>query len=279
MPSERGSTVTELSIRQAAFVREYLISGNVSDAYAKAGYRFSTRSSLDASAAKLLRTPKIASAVAAGRKKIAAKIEADFNLRLDDILRRLAAQVTVDRTKLTAHRRGCCRYCWGIEHHYQWKTPREFSEAVELHILKGEAYCANHSPPEMEGGYGYLITRKPNLDCPECAGLGIGYTVFADTDTMSDAERIVFEGVKETRDGIQYVMADRSKALETLGKHLGMFKDKLEVTVKDGQPIQTETTTRVIIVPAKVPAQRTVRQMSDLDDIDPLSDHDPQRPM
>jgi hypothetical protein len=33
---------------------------------------------------------------------------------------------------------------------------------------------------------------------------------------------------------------DKLKALELLGRHLGMFKEKVEVTGKDGGPIQTQ---------------------------------------
>ena len=156
------------------------------------------------------------------------------------------------RTRITAHRRGACRYCHGIEHHYQWKTPREFSEAVELHMLKGEAYAANHPAPEMEGGYGYRIIDKPDPDCPECAGLGISYTILADTDDMTDAEKLVFEGVKETKDGIQYVMSDRLAALLALGKHLSMSeKSREEVTDRFVEAIRELTRGKAGAMPVR----------------------------
>lgn len=144
-----------LNARQKAFVREYLLSGNASDAYRKAGYRAKDP---DVCAAKLLVNASIAAAIAEHRPKIEARAEAKFNLRLDGILESLAHIATVDRTRITGHRIGACRYCHGIEHRYQWRTPREFSEAVEQHMLKGEAYQANHPAPEMEGGYGYRRT-------------------------------------------------------------------------------------------------------------------------
>jgi len=208
-----------LNDRQAAFVREYLLSRNATDAYVKAGY---APKHADVAGPRLLGNVGVAAHISAGREKIIAKVEAKFDLRLDDIITKLAHQVTVDRTRLTGHRIGACRYCYGIEHHYQWRTPREFSEDVELHMLKGEAYASNHPPPEMEGGYGYKLTAKPNPNCPECDGRGISYTDFADVDTMTEAERTVFEGVRLTRDGMQYVLADRAKALDALGKHLGL---------------------------------------------------------
>ena len=177
----------------------------------------------------------------------------------------------MDRTRLTGHRIGACRYCYGIEHHYQWRTPREFSEAVELHMLKGEAYASNHPPPEMEGGYGYKLTAKPNPDCPECDGRGISYTDFADVDTMTEAERTVFEGVKLTRDGMQYVLADRTKALEALGKHLGLSDKARDQGISEVAAAIAQINARGSAMPISL---RPERADEDEEDIDPLADFD-----
>jgi hypothetical protein len=75
----------------------------------------------------------------------------------------------------------------------------------------------------MQGGFGYRRSARPNPDCPECDGHGIGYTWFADTTRLSPTATVLFEGVKETRDGLQIRMPDRTKALILLGKHLGLF--------------------------------------------------------
>lgn len=211
-----------LSDKQAAFVREYLLSGNASDAYRKAGYATKNEASTAAAASRLLKDVKVSAAVAAGRKKVIAKIEAEFGIRLDDILTRLAAQATADRRELTTYRRGACRYCHGLDHRYQWRTHREYADAMEAYMLKGEAYHANHTPPDNEGGDGYRFKRPPHPDCPECEGDGIGRTFFADLDSLSPEAAVTFEGVQETKDGLKYVMADRTKALEILGKHLGL---------------------------------------------------------
>lgn len=212
----------DLTDRQAAFVREYLISGNVSDAYRKAGYKVTTQHSAESAGSRLLKHVDVAAAVAAGRAKIIARAEAKLNLRLDDILGTLAHQITADRNKLVQHRIGACRFCHGIDHRYQWRTHREFADAMEAYMLKGEAYHANHTPPDDEGGYGYKRTVDPHPDCPECEGLGISFTILADTTKLPPEALILFEGIKETRDGIQILMPDRSKALELLGKHLGL---------------------------------------------------------
>jgi phage terminase small subunit len=223
MPRERSAPVLDLSdlnIRQADFVREYLLSGNATEAYVKAGF---SPNGAEVSASRLLRNAKVAAHIAAGRKKVEERAEAMFNLRLDDILRNLVAQAFGDRNELTQYRRGACRYCWGVGHHYQWKTPRELCEAAEQHVRKSEPACSNYLPPAMEGGYGYRRSARPNPVCPECDGLGIGYTWFADTTRLSPTAEVLFEGVKKTRDGIEVKMPDRTKALILLGKHLGLF--------------------------------------------------------
>jgi phage terminase small subunit len=254
--------VDQLKGKQQVFVREYMISLNASDAMLKAGYTSKNR---NVDGPRMLANPRIAAAVAELMAERAEKLGIDA----DDVLTRIAAIATADRNALTQHRIGACRYCWGTEHHFQWKTPREFSEAVEQHMLKGEAYQANHPAPEMEGGYGYRVTNDPNAHCPECAGLGTSYTVLTDTTKLSTQDRLIFDGVKETRDGIHILMPDRAKALELMGKHLGLFKERIEHTGKDGGPVQTETTTRIVVVPAKVPVEPIVTPLDDNEDIDP----------
>jgi hypothetical protein len=265
-----------LNDRQAAFVREYTLSGNATDAYVKAGY---SPKNARISASRMLTFVNVAAAIAEGRARIAAKAEAEFEVRQTDILNKLVAAAFADRNELTQHRIGPCRYCYGIGHAFQWRTHREFADAMEAYMLKGEAYHANHTPPDDEGGYGYRRTVVPHPDCPECDGLGIGFVLFADTTRLSEEGRALFDGVKVTKEGTEIKLPDRARALEALGKHIGMFRDKLEVTGKDGQAIQTGAKARVIIVPAKIPAQTTVRPMSDQDDIDPLADYDPQEGM
>jgi phage terminase small subunit len=44
--------------------------------------------------------------------------------------------------------------------------------------------------------------------------------------------------VRKTKDGISIKFHDKTAALLNMGKHLGLFTDKLELTGKDGGPIQ-----------------------------------------
>lgn len=72
--------------------------------------------------------------------------------------------------------------------------------------------------------------------------------------------------VAQTRDGLKIKFHDKRAALVDIGRHLGMFKEKVEITGKDGQPVQTEVTTKVVVVPAKVPAEVEVKQLGDAAD-------------
>ncbi|ENO82074.1 hypothetical protein B447_05033 [Thauera sp. 27] len=58
----------------------------------------------------------------------------------------------------------------------------------------------------------------------------------------------------QTKEGLRVKFHDKRAALVDVGRHLGMFKDKVEHTGKDGGPIQSESVTKVVIVPAKIPA-------------------------
>lgn len=49
--------------------------------------------------------------------------------------------------------------------------------------------------------------------------------------------------IRETKEGISLKLHDKKGALDSMGKHLGMFTDKVELTGKGGGPIQYEDMT------------------------------------
>lgn len=210
-----------LTPKEKLFVAQYLVALNASAAYRAAGYKGKDAAS---GGYEILRKPHVQAAIEASKAETLKKLA----LTADDIVAKLELIATADPAKLTGHHIGACRYCWGIEHRYQWRTYREYTEAVELHMLKGEAYCANHPEPDAEGGMGYRKTARPNPDCPECEGLGQPYVVFADTRDMDPAERELFLGVKQTQHGIEYKMADKAHALDQLAQRTGVFKQRDE---------------------------------------------------
>ncbi len=57
-----------------------------------------------------------------------------------------------------------------------------------------------------------------------------GKVVWTDTENLSEEQSRAIAEIKEGKNGIELKLNDKEKALELLGRHLGMFKDKLEVT-------------------------------------------------
>jgi phage terminase small subunit len=50
------------------------------------------------------------------------------------------------------------------------------------------------------------------------------------TDQLTDDKKKAIAGIKEGKYGVEVATCDKVKALELLGRHLGMFKDKVEVS-------------------------------------------------
>ncbi|WFR56396.1 terminase small subunit [Anaerocolumna sp. AGMB13025] len=50
------------------------------------------------------------------------------------------------------------------------------------------------------------------------------------TDKLTEEKKKAISGIKEGKYGIEVATCDKVKALELLGRHLGMFKDKVELT-------------------------------------------------
>lgn len=51
-----------------------------------------------------------------------------------------------------------------------------------------------------------------------------------DTEELDEQQIRAIAGIKEGKFGIEVKLNDKEKALELLGRHLGMFKDKVEVS-------------------------------------------------
>lgn len=60
-----------------------------------------------------------------------------------------------------------------------------------------------------------------------------GNVVLTDTADLTESQIKAIAGIKEGKFGIELKLNDKEKALELLGRHLGMFKDKLEVSGLD----------------------------------------------
>jgi len=57
-----------------------------------------------------------------------------------------------------------------------------------------------------------------------------------DTDLLPDDKKAAIASIKETKYGIVVEPYDKLKALELIGRHLGMFKDKIELSGEVNNP-------------------------------------------
>ena len=70
-------------------------------------------------------------------------------------------------------------------------------------------------------------------------GLGIYPVELVPSEEISDDLAASISEVSLTQTGVKIKMYDKLAALDKIGKHLGMFVDKHEITGKDGGPIET----------------------------------------
>jgi phage terminase small subunit len=80
---------------------------------------------------------------------------------------------------------------------------------------------------DEKGGVGFTPKKDPNPDCPECFGDGVGETFVHDTRKLTPAAARLYAGVKQTREGLDVKMLSQDDALVNVGRHLGLFKDKI----------------------------------------------------
>jgi len=241
-------TERTMTAQQHAFVREYLVDRNATQAAIRAGYSKNSASKLGFD---LLNNPLVRAAVEEGEKRLAEATD----ITAEKVLKRYWAIATADPNELVEHRIGACHYCWGREHQYQW-TPAEYEKAVTKSRKANE-----ETEPDCIGGLDYNKTREPHPSCPECHGEGVPYTVIKDTRTVTGAARMLYAGMKEGKEGIEIKLHNQLDALNNVAKHLGMFVEKKqhELTGPNGGPIQTET--RVVVVPAKNKAEVSVKPL------------------
>jgi phage terminase small subunit len=160
------------------------------------------------------------------------------------VLQRWWDIATADPNQLIHTRRLACRHCHGIEHQYQWLDENEFTQAIKSALDYAESESKKQDLPveavlpSEDGGYGYDRLADPHPDCPKCRGEGRLDLHIEDTRKLQGGAKLLYAGIKENKNGIEVVMYDQMKALENVARHLGMFKDKLELTGKDGGAVQ-----------------------------------------
>ena len=212
-----------LTPKQQRFVAEYIIDLNGTQAAIRAGYSVESAGAI---AHENLTKPEIASAINAAMKQRAGRAE----LKADDVIGRLRDVAFADPRELCGLHRYGCRYCWGDDHRYQF-TEAEIQRAKAEHA-KAQQANAEVGAFDAKGGVGFHGKRDPNPDCPECFGDGIEMPYVADTSKVSPEAARLFAGLKVTKAGVEVLMHSQLDAAIQLGRHLGLFNDKLKLSGK-----------------------------------------------
>jgi phage terminase small subunit len=206
--------MAKLTPKQQRFVDEYLIDLNATQSAIRAGY---SPKSAGRFAQELLIKTHIAQAIEQAKAERSERTK----ITQDDVLKMWHDLATVDYNEISQLLNVNCRYCWGIDHEYQY-TPKEWQRVCE------SADKEQASRPPF-GGDDFNHKRAPNPNCPEYGGLGNATIHLHDTDRLSPQAKLAYQGAKAGKFGIEVLTTDRMKALDNIARHLGMFNDKLQM--------------------------------------------------
>lgn len=227
---EDGDPLCGLTPQEAMVVDRYLATYNQAQAYIEAGYQAKNLNTAKACASRLL--------TSANSRRYRAKRIRELMARNEDAQDRLLAlfvdMAYTDARELSEMRVGCCRYCHGTGHLYQF-TPQEFEQHEAEHDQAvAKAVMERGNPPEFNplGGMGFRRSREPHPECPECDGEGKPRVVFKDTQGLSPGAVTLYAGAKIGKDGIEVKQYDQKAARETLAKILKLYDDRSVVEVK-----------------------------------------------
>lgn len=222
-----------LTPKQQAFVAQYLVDLNATQAAIRAGYSAKTA---NREGTRLLSNAVIAAAIAEAQAARAKRVEVEQ----DEVLRGWLHVARSDPRELIEFRRNCCRHCHGVGHGFQFTV----GEKVKLGKTKleiGDVVKDTFAGTVVFGGVGFDPRRRPVPTCTECFGEGVPQTFVHDTRDLSPEARALYAGVKETKDGLEVKMRDRDGAWVNVAKHLGMFTEKVQHDVQLGGVIRLAT--------------------------------------
>lgn len=221
------TTQGQLRPKEEQFCQHYIVHLNGTQAAISAGY---SQRSAKQQAYVLLGMPRVCERINELMDARAERVQTSA----DEVLRELLAVMRADATQITEFRRTCCRYCYGADNRYQrtrgeMERDRESHERMVREFVPGSGKVHPGAFDE-KGGLGWDPRRDPNQQCEECFGEGHGRVRIRDTRTLVGDARRLFDGIKQGKDGIEAKIRDRTKPAELVGRHLGMWNDKLEVT-------------------------------------------------
>lgn len=206
------------SPKAIAFCERFLVHLNQAKAAEEAGY---SKRRARATGCDLMHMPEIQQRI---QKLMDARAKAT-GIEADAVIERFWSIATADPNELVEYRRTCCRYCYGANHDYQ-RSERELAAAREAWEQRAEKKADDvFTLAGGDGGTGWDPRKDPNPACPECFGAGREDIHFKDTRKLSAGARMLYAGVKTTKDGIEVKMQNQLDALVSVARHLKLFTD------------------------------------------------------
>lgn len=214
-----------LTTSQFKFAKAYAACRNANRAYREAyNPKEMSDAAISVEASRTLNLPKVALRI----EQEIAELESATGFTAASALMRFLEIAMADPRELIELKVGCCRYCHGADGNYQWDM-QSYQERLREIERMPDAMRAEAFLPDITGGFGYDPRREPNDACVRCAGRGTQWVVPKDTGNLSPAALALYGGVKQTRNGIEIIIADRQKALENAARIIGAFKDNVRL--------------------------------------------------
>lgn len=216
---KEGRQSLPATIRHDIFAREFVKDFHGKDAAIRCGANPRTAVF---TAANLLQRPNVREMI----ERLVSERRERLDIAADDIGRYWLKLATADPRELCPVVVACCRYCYGVDHDYQYSVA-EFRDAQRRHLrtqLKKKQ--EDRVPFDERGGSDYDFTKPPVEDCPECRGRGINRPVPVDIQALSEGAQLLFDGYKYTKDGVEIKFRDRSRAMENLANMLGLNRSR-----------------------------------------------------
>lgn len=216
-----------LTPREMRFLAVYLAqeSRNGAQAYREAISAKAAPTTAATAASKILAKADVAMMVTRFDERLTERLV----MGAEDLTRMWSSVITTDRNELSELIRVPCRYCHS-ENDFPQETRHERATRKREFDRRQREITASARPNAMlvlepfdeMGGIGYSERKPINPDCDGCHGRGEERVIFKDTTKLSPAARAVFEGVKQTRDGLEVKMYSRADAAAALAKRWGI---------------------------------------------------------
>lgn len=167
--------------------------------------------------AEMLARPSVAKAIDAKLARAARSLEVDAQR----LVQELWDVATASPSDLVQVRIYNCRYCHGVDGRYQWTGPAEFERACQLVMDANQTRRVKRPMPNDWGGYGFRFQNPCNPECTQCGGHGEAVLWMKDARDYTDQDRLLFDGVKQTKYGIEIQMRNRDTAIANIARILG----------------------------------------------------------